>query len=62
MDILLSILLIILGVIIFFITYKDGRKRKMELTTSYIMHLQGYTGGIVIILIGIIILFRNLQF
>lgn len=46
----------------FFFTYKDGKKRKMELTTSYIMHLQGYTGSIVVILIGIIILSKNLQF
>lgn len=54
-----SIILMIVGIVVFFITYKDGKKRKAELTTSYIMHLKGYVGGIVIFLIGLIMFLKN---
>lgn len=54
-----SIVLLITGVLIFVITYNDGKKRKMALTTSYIMHLQGYAGSIVIIIIGLMILYKS---
>ncbi len=59
MSVFFSILLILFGLIMFFITYNDGKKRKMELTTSYIMHLQGYAGSIVLILIGLMILCKS---
>jgi hypothetical protein len=58
-NMVFPILLMIAGFIIFFITYKDGEKRKAELTTSYIMHLKGYVGGIVLFLIGLILFFKN---
>ena len=54
-----SIILMIVGIVIFIITYKDGKKRKAELSTSYIMHLKGYVGGILVFLIGLIMSFRN---
>jgi len=54
-----SIILMIVGVIVFFITYKDGKKRKAELTTSYIMHLKGYVGGVVVFIIGLIMFLKN---
>jgi hypothetical protein len=54
-----SIILMIIGLVVFFITYKDGKKRKAELTTSYIMYLKGYTGGIVVFLIGLIMFIQS---
>jgi hypothetical protein len=48
----------IVGIVVFFITYKDGKKRKAELTTSYIMHFKGYVGGILVFLIGLILFFK----
>lgn len=53
------ILLMSVGILVFIMTYKDGRKRKAELTTSYIMHLKGYIGGIVIFLIGLIMFLKK---
>ena len=55
----LAIGLIQIGVSIIYITYIDGKKKKIELTTGYIMHLNGYTGGIGLILIGIRILINE---
>lgn len=49
----------IIGILFFIITLTDGKKRKAELTTSYIMHLKGYIGGIVLFLIGLIMFFKN---
>ena len=59
MNIFWSISLIVLGIFILIITKNDGKKRKMELTTSYIMHLKGYIGGIIFIIIGLIKLFHS---
>ena len=61
MNIFWSIILIFFGIFILNMTIKDGKKRQMELTTSYIMHLKGYIGGIVLILVGLIILFRHIN-
>ena len=58
MDLVISITLMILGLIIFYITYKDGKEKKMGLTTSYVMHLKGYIGAIGVFLIGLILLFK----
>lgn len=58
MNQLFSILLIIFGLLIFYITYKDGRNKKSSLTTDYIMHLKGYIGGAGFILIGLIMLLK----
>lgn len=60
MDLIISISIIIFGVFIFYMTYKDGKKRVAEPTTSYIMHLSGYMGGFFAVIIGLIKLFRNL--
>ena len=60
MEYLYSLGLIIVGLFIFYITYKDGKKKKRTLTVSYIMHLNGYIGGIGLILIGLIWLLKSL--
>ena len=57
-NIILSILLIFTGIFVLFITIKDNKTRKPELTTSYIMHLKGFIGGFGLILIGLIIFFK----
>jgi prolipoprotein diacylglyceryltransferase len=57
-NITISILLILLGILILIITFKDNKTRKPELTTSYIMHLKGFIGSFVLILIGILILLK----
>ena len=55
----IAIGLILIGVGIIYITYVDGKKKKIVLTTGYIMHLNGYIGGIGLILIGIRILINE---
>ena len=57
-NITISILLILAGIFILFITLKDNKSRKPELTTSYIMHLKGFIVGFVLIIIGILILLK----
>lgn len=49
------------GIGIFFVllSYRDGKTRKIEQTTSYVMHLKGYIGGIVLIIIGLIYLSKE---
>lgn len=59
MNYLYSIGLILLGVYLFYITYKDGKKKKATLTTDYIMHLNGYIASIGMIAIGLMILLKN---
>lgn len=56
MNYVYSLGLIVLGLIVFYITYKDGKNKKPNLTVSYIMHLKGYIGGIGLILIGLMLL------
>lgn len=56
MNVFFSITLMIVGIILFILTYRDGKGRKAELTTSYIMHLKGYIGGVSVFLIGLIML------
>jgi len=60
MDLIISISIIIFGVSFFYMTYKDGKKREVEPTASYIMHLGGYMGGFFAVIIGLIKLFKNL--
>ena len=50
------ILCMVVGILVVIITYFDGKKRNAELTTSYIMHLKGYIGGIGLFLIGLLML------
>lgn len=52
-----SIVLIFCGILILIITISD--RKKIELTTSHVMHLGGYIGGIIFILIGLIKLFHS---
>jgi len=59
MNYVYSLGLIILGLIVFYITYKDGKNKKTNLTVSYIMHFKGYIGGIGLIFIGLILLLKN---
>lgn len=56
MKFVYSIGSIVLGVFFLIVTYMDGKATKPNLTTSYIMHLRGYVGGIGFILLGIIML------
>ena len=60
MDLIIAISIVIFGVFFFYMTYKDEKKREVELTTSYIMHLGGYIGGFFAVIIGLIKLFKNL--
>ena len=53
-----SILLMIAGVIIFYVTLKD-EKNKERVTVAYIMHLKGYLGGIGSFLIGLVMLIQK---
>jgi len=57
-NVLLSILLIIGGLFFFMMTLRDEKNRNKTLTTSYVMHLKGYLGGIGLFLMGIIMLYR----
>lgn len=57
-DIILGIALMIGGIIFFFMTLKDEKKKR--LTTSYVMHLKGYVGGIGLFLMGLVMLYRIL--
>jgi|GEM_PF-1004142 len=52
MSYVYSISLIVIGVLVLRMTYKDGKKKKATFTTDYIMHLQGYIGGVGAILLG----------
>ena len=49
-----------LGIFFVLLFYRDGKTRKIELTTSYVMHLKGYIGGIVLIIIGLIYLSKDI--
>ena len=61
MEYVYSIGLILLGIFLFFITYKDGKIKKATFTTDYIMHLKGYIGGIGAIILGILMLINALK-
>jgi di/tricarboxylate transporter len=61
MNLIIAILIIMFGVLFFYMTYKDGKKREVEFTTDYIMHLKGYFAGIGFLILGLIILFRNFE-
>ena len=52
-------LCMVVGILVVIITYFDGKKRNTELTTSYIMHLKGYIGGMGLFLIGLFMLLNN---
>lgn len=51
-----SIILMVIGVLIFYITVKDEKNRERNLTVSYIMHIKGYIGGIGVFLLGLLML------
>lgn len=52
-------LCMVVGIFVFLMTYFDGKKRNAELTTSYIMHLKGYIGGIGLFLIGLFMMLNH---
>ncbi|MBS4041757.1 MAG: hypothetical protein KGZ81_14300 [Flavobacteriales bacterium] len=56
-----GILFLGLGIFFVVLTSKDGKVRKRELTTSYVMHLKGYLGGIVLIIIDILNIIREIS-
>lgn len=60
MDLIISIVVIVFGSVVLYVTYKDGEKRNAEFSVDYIMHLKGYLGGFVFFIIGLIMLFKNL--
>lgn len=60
MNLIFSILAMILGLVVLYITYKDGKKRKAELTTGYVMHLEGYLADVGFFVLGIILLAGNI--
>lgn len=57
-NVFLSILFIVGGLLFFIMTLKDEKNRDKALTTSYVMHLKGYLGGIGLILMGVVMLYR----
>lgn len=59
MNLIISVLVMIFGIIVFYITYKDGKKRKAEFTTGYFMHVEGYLAGVGFFVLGIIMFFKN---
>ena len=56
-----GILFIGLGIFFVMLTLKVGKVRKRQLTTAYVMHLKGYVGGIVLIIIGILNIIREIS-
>ena len=55
-----SIILMVIGIFIFYITLKDEKNRERSLNVSYIMHLKGYIGGIGAFLIGLFMLIHKI--
>ncbi len=49
-----------IGIFLVLLSYRDEKTRKIELSTSYVMHLKGYIGGIVLIIIGLIYLSKEI--
>lgn len=56
---IVPILFMVVGIFVFIMTYIDGKNRNAELTTSYIMHLKGYIGGMGLFLIGLFMMLNN---
>ena len=59
MNVFWSVSLIIIGIIILYITVKDEKHRKNLFTVAYIMHFKGYIGGVGLIVLGLIKLFKS---
>jgi len=53
MKFVYSIGFIISGILVIRMTYIDGKSKKANLTTSYVMHFGGYIGGVGFIIAGI---------
>ena len=56
---IVPILFMVIGILVVIMTYIDGKNRNAELTTSYIMHLKGYIGGMGLFLIGLFMMLNN---
>ena len=61
MQVVYSLISFVVGFFILYITYKDEKTRKPSWTVSYVMHLNGYFGGIGFILIGLILILKELK-
>ncbi|MBW3519807.1 hypothetical protein [Flavobacterium sp. NKUCC04_CG] len=59
-DFFLAIILMVGGVLFFLMTLKDEKNKNKTVTTSYVMHLKGYAGGIGLFLMGLVMLYRIL--
>jgi len=53
MKFVYSIAIIIAGFLVIRMTYIDGKSKKVNLTTDYVMHFGGYIGGVAFIIVGI---------
>ncbi len=60
-EIIYSIVFIIIGMFFLFFTYKDGEKKEVNLTTSYVSHIKGYLAGFGFIILGVLKLFGYLK-
>jgi hypothetical protein len=58
MEIVYALGAILVGIFFLYITYKDEKNREANLTVSYIMHLNGYLGGIGFIVIGLMMILK----
>jgi len=58
---ILPILLIVIGVVFFFLTIKDEKNVEKGWTVSYLMHFKGYLGGLGAFLLGLIMLINKLR-
>jgi hypothetical protein len=56
---IVPILFMVIGILVVIMTYIDGKNRNAELTTSYIMHLKGYIGGMGLFLIGLFMMLND---
>lgn len=56
-----SICMIVVGAYFFYMTYKDGRKKKATFTYDYMLHFRGYIGGIGLIIGGILMLIDAIE-
>lgn len=61
MNFLYSFGCLLVGSVFLYICYKDGKKIKASFTTSYVVHIRGYIGSIAFIIMGLMLLSKELQ-
>lgn len=57
---ILPVLLIVIGVVFFYLTLKDEKNIEKGWTVGYLMHFKGYLGGLGAFLLGVILLMNKL--